>query len=535
MAITPNGICRYLSNIPLDSQYTDTLTFGSASAQASYFSGHSVHSQSHCKPINVGANVVMCDTDADTIYKCNYIMFQNSNYGTKWFYAFITNIEWVNPDCCRVSFELDSFQSWLFDFDVQECFVVREHASSDTIGANIVPEPFSPTEYIIDSAVSHYGVGQGTANLSQIVIACATTEAPGPGESANVADGLFYGPIYSGLEYHTFSSAIDANAFLNRIPDPSTNVSFILMLPLGALPTGTDIPGAAITRNFNVPARPSALDGYTPKNKKLLTYPFTLLKASTPTGGLIEYAYEFFSDSTPTFSAAWRFSGAPTCYFYALNYKGLARDLSSTLTLSNYPQCAFTYSAYEQWIAYNQNSLTVTAASNVLNGAVSAATGNVGGTISAIENIASTAAKAVDMQNRVPITQGPTNMGGLFGAGINCATFSACTAPAELARTYDDYFTRFGYATNRVKVPNMTGRSVFNYAQTLDCTITGNIPFNDINNIKNAFNRGVTFWHGSVGANSVSNYSVDNYCLEERGEIDEYGEAKKAQRIQDVQ
>ena len=66
---------------------------------------------------------------------------------------------------------------------------------------------------------------------------------------------------------------------------------------------------------------------------------------------------------------------------------------------------------------------------------------------------------------------------------------------AEYARMIDDYFSAFGYKVNRNKVPNITGRSNWNYVETANCNIIGNIPQEDLDEIKQMFNSGVTIWH----------------------------------------
>ena len=46
-----------------------------------------------------------------------------------------------------------------------------------------------------------------------------------------------------------------------------------------------------------------------------------------------------------------------------------------------------------------------------------------------------------------------------------------------------------------VKVPNFKGRSGFNFVKTTDAMITGGVPMNDLDQIKQMFNNGVTIWH----------------------------------------
>ena len=100
--------------------------------------------------------------------------------------------------------------------------------------------------------------------------------------------------------------------------------------------------------------------------------------------------------------------------------------------------------------------------------------------------------------------------------GFKRFTMYYLTIKAEYARIIDDYFTMFGYATHRVKVPNIFGRKYFNYVQTKGCIMEGNMPEIFKQEIINIFNRGTTFWHTenlSVGEsidNIIGNYTVNN-------------------------
>ena len=66
---------------------------------------------------------------------------------------------------------------------------------------------------------------------------------------------------------------------------------------------------------------------------------------------------------------------------------------------------------------------------------------------------------------------------------------------SEYAKIIDDYFSAYGYKVNTIKVPNITGRTNWNYVKTIECNIHGFIPQKDCIEIKNMFNAGVTFWH----------------------------------------
>ena len=75
------------------------------------------------------------------------------------------------------------------------------------------------------------------------------------------------------------------------------------------------------------------------------------------------------------------------------------------------------------------------------------------------------------------------------------------------AQIIDEFFDKYGYQTNRLKVPNISGRKQWNYVKTHDCEIVGNIPASIKASIIDIFNSGITFWkHGD----NIGNYSLDN-------------------------
>lgn len=53
-------------------------------------------------------------------------MYQNENYSTKWFYAFIDNMKYINDSMTEISISTDVWQTWQFDLTFLESFVERE-------------------------------------------------------------------------------------------------------------------------------------------------------------------------------------------------------------------------------------------------------------------------------------------------------------------------------------------------------------------------------------------------------------------------
>ena len=77
----------------------------------------------------------------------------------------------------------------------------------------------------------------------------------------------------------------------------------------------------------------------------------------------------------------------------------------------------------------------------------------------------------------------------------------------QIAEMIDDYFDMYGYATNRIKVPNETGRASWNYVETADACFTGDVPAPYMREINAMYDAGITFWHD---LSYVGDYNRDN-------------------------
>ena len=67
---------------------------------------------------------------------CDYIIFQNAGESNKWYICGITGVEWVNPNACRIFFEVDAYCTYCGEIEWQPCFVEREHVEDDWNGSN---------------------------------------------------------------------------------------------------------------------------------------------------------------------------------------------------------------------------------------------------------------------------------------------------------------------------------------------------------------------------------------------------------------
>jgi hypothetical protein len=78
---------------------------------------------------------------------------------------------------------------------------------------------------------------------------------------------------------------------------------------------------------------------------------------------------------------------------------------------------------------------------------------------------------------------------------------------AEMAAVIDSYFDMYGYKVARMKDVNIKTRTNWNYIKCVQPNILGNIPQEDMNEIKSMFTAGVTFWHNPA---TYLDYSQNN-------------------------
>lgn len=160
--VTPNSNIIMLKGIPLDNTYNNTVYWNSAAEQLLHFTTDSpwgntkVAIPQHMYQ-RVTSNLLRVNIPYSQIYNCNYMLFQNAgspDYADKWFYAFVTNVEYVNDKATNVFYEIDVMQTWFFEAQLKDSYVVREHPLSDAIGEHIETESVDLGRIICDEEIS---------------------------------------------------------------------------------------------------------------------------------------------------------------------------------------------------------------------------------------------------------------------------------------------------------------------------------------------------------------------------------------------
>ena len=161
-----------------------------------------------------------------------------------------------------------------------------------------------------------------------------------------------------------------------------------------------------------------------------------------------------------------------------------------------------------QWKQAGLSAVTDIAGGALVGGAGGMVMGTIGGAKNLIE-LARDQMLAKTQANLVPDqAHGNVNSGDVVFSKHGCSfTFMPMSVKAEYARCADAYLDMFGYATNRIKLPNIRGRKNWNYVKTVGCYIEADIPQDDLAEIKGFFDRGVTIWHNPA---TFADYSQNN-------------------------
>lgn len=518
--IIPQSEVRLLKT-PLEKDIEHTLIFSNITDQTAYFLSRVQKSYTDFTYVRDNQTIVV-ESPYDSIFTCNYLMYRNNGFSNKYFYAFITKMEYVSENSTRIYFEIDSMQTWYFQINFNNVFIEREHVANDTIGLHTIPEGLETGEYITS------GTPTSSSHIGTTCLCMGTSKS---------TNGININGQYSGLTYVFFKDEpnvgrayVALNRYKDTILDNDEAIVCIFPVPInmindivtwtfpigesgfhyGLLNSG-NIDGAFSLTTFGG-AYLNKLGTYTPINNKLLVYPYRYCLLSNNNGGTNIYKLEDFPNNTPSFNTYGTL--VPSCSFLAVpnNYKGLSLNYTESLVGAKMPLASWTSDLYTNWAT--QNGINSAFADIVSENDVQI--GNVAGMFNVFSldksgvgaGVFGSMKEIYQHQKIPPAMRGNTNGGDVnFSLGNNNFLLYYMYIKPEYAKTIDDYFTKYGYKVNRLGNVNLFSRRNWNYIKTIGCNFEGDIPQEDLQNIKNAFNNGITFWHN---ADNFLNYSANN-------------------------
>lgn len=542
MLVIPTSNIKIL-RCPLELDNDNQINFASANDQYTYFNSLPKIEEFDYTYVRRDNNLRVQTNENltyETLLTYNYVMYQNEGFSNKWFYAHITSYTWINSELTILTLEEDFFQSWQFDIVYGNSFIEREHVTDDTIGAHTIDEGLEKGDYIVNTS-GNVGVGDCHAVVvtNYDVINKSTIGYNHSHIINSVNSGLYY--YVAGEETSvTFIDWIieactkdpdlspDMIQGIYMVPDSMTNYGQGQDYWSYASGTGglqyapyhvlDDIQGAITMQAISI-SKQTTLNGYTPKNNKLLTGEYNYLLFDNNGGNSQIYAYEYFTDQSGNCTLQTKGAIAPGCSIKLIpyRYKNVEVNYQETLNLVKLPVGSWSCDMYINWLT--QNSINVggmtlnvddfNLGKNALSLGTNLAIGNVTGVVNNAIDIGHNLIEQKQHKRIPPQTYGNTNSGDVtYALGQATFTLYKMTIKQEYAKIIDDYFEHYGYKVNTFKTLSITGRPYWNYVKTTMCNLEGNIPSDAMQKLKEMFNHGVTIWHNPA---NFLNYSLNNH------------------------
>ncbi len=537
MIAPTTDIILYKSDLELDN--TNQLKFNTWNDQWAYFSNlpHIYLDNATYQRKEGVIRFPTTDISYDDLIRYNYVSYKNEAYANKTFFAYVKNMRYINDGMTEIEIETDPFQTWQFDLIYRKCFTEREHVSNDSIGAHTVPEGLETGEYI------SYG--------EPYVIDCMDMGAAGNTTHClcmgiTGSRGQLINNQYSGLQYVFFkdiSSEGEAWAILNSYIDTTLAgndevIQFIMPIPLSMVDTAVkwtyeigssglhyglwDTTGQQVRKytafdlgTFNKNWDNKLGGGYTPRNNKLLCYPYRYLMLTNNVGGNMIYRFEDETYRQVKNGIAIQVSASlvPGLSVIAIPqyYKGVDENYSESLMGAKVPLASWSSDMYTNWLVQNGVNEDLAKSTTETDAKINYAVNQVP-VISKLgfNNILNSMGE-IYQHKMVPYGSRGVN-GGDVNYSLNNLNFKLYdfVIKREYAQIIDQYFDMYGYKVNSLKVPNIHSRRNWNYIKTIDCNFSGDIPGDDLIKLREMFDNGITLWHNP---STFLDYSQSNYII----------------------
>lgn len=387
--IQPNSRIEFFDDIGISQDYNDTLYFPTLAAKDTYFSN--IDRLAHvdrCYYVRERRGYVRVELPMNTMIHAQYMRFQNTSYGLKWWYAFVKDVIYINDNTTEVQFELDPMLTWMGSFTVSPCFVERQHSETDNVGDNLIDEGFDTGEYVNANAfVESYSTDISNTGLFNTI---SEEDYEWRYNSAWSYMVFFNEPlvienpvrtglgIYSGLSVSIYPNTADGltrmQAFLHT-DNILTNVQAIVLIPEKLIPKIPNyvvpysgaVDYSTIERDEvpyceNVQMRKTFtnIDTYTNiRNNKIFTYPYNFLVAWNGEGKECTYRYELFNSPLVNFKVCASLTEKPEITCFPENYRGIENNYAEGITMHDFPMASWNSDVFMAYLAQTLSSAPV--------------------------------------------------------------------------------------------------------------------------------------------------------------------------------
>ena len=535
--IQPNSTVEFFPDIGLTGNYDDTIYFPDLTTKDTYFQNLSkIATVTSLSYVRENRGFIRVERPMSTMYRVGYMRYRNTNFENKWFYAFVRSVNYINNITTEVEFEMDVMMTWMGVFTLKQCFIERQHTMTDTIGANITPENLALGDYVCEGSSMTAFFGSYQVGFYKIF----NPEKDAPLGIAGITQGTclpllvdFYDLDSSGVQ--ALDERLNGTDGLVR-KNRSDEILGMKLVPEHWCDVGDSTPPVD---TFSVTKPYSTISGYTPKNKKLFTFPYKYLEVENCEGDNVAYKYECFNTlpgSQSSGEAYFQIMGTsctPEINIMCTpkDYNGEQYAWDDSISMKNFPNVAWMADMYKAYVAQRDSTIfgnTLTKAiagmaTGTLTGAklggpggaiAGAATGALSGGASAImpaisDEINEMINRDYDLPARFPASlKGNVDSNLMVQSTNKNFYFRRMSITSPMAQIIDHYFDMYGYAIKQHGIPNMHARPYYTFVKTKGCVVEGNLPSDDARSIENIFDHGVRFWKESHV--NIGNYNVNN-------------------------
>lgn len=348
MYIIPNTTIYLLKNIPLNKSYEHTVYYPDKDAQAQAFMAYKKYTLTDYSYQRSQLGTIRVSLKYEQLIDCNYLMFKNTNYENKWFYAFITGIGYVSNDVTDVYYDLDVMQTWCYDYEFGKTFVERNHSKLDKLYSNTVPEGLElGSEYRLITG-KNYNVA---TPLAWVIIATTTVNV-----GISAYSGIITG-VYTGLVVYYLDNQADVNKVIAKFKSDGQEDAVVAFYQCPKIDVNkiTSINEGTITFTQQM----NLGNGYVPRNKKLFSYPYSFLEVYNTLGTSVELKFDQFlnfGSSEIEFKVEKVVFPQANLVITPKWYRGYQWDYEYSSVYGLFPTCAFAGDAFKVWWAQNKNS-----------------------------------------------------------------------------------------------------------------------------------------------------------------------------------
>lgn len=403
ISVEPQGIIK-LCKTPLEEDQQNQINFANQESQLSYFNGTVQRTLENYTYVRENSAICV-EIPYDEAINYNYLFYRNTGFTNKYWFCFITKVEYVNQNTSNIYIKTDVWQTFHLSLNYTQCFVEREHVANDTRGLHTIPEGLETGEPVVNGDVEDFTTFSN--NMNDYVCVIGVTAEPA---GATVTPNTLPSSIFNGIEggYYLIGCEVSSNSasgkckniidFYSKCGNVDA-VQFVFLAPKMIFGMGifTDVDTKWETVNWSktdggetfgvnnvyyfrtqhrailhhesyatLMAQKSFtsvgnLRGYTPKNNKMFCYPYNYLNITNNAGSIVTYRWEDFTNNTASFDELGVVTPGCSIRLEPRNYKGIVNDSENALDFglsgNKYPICSFQSDIYTNWLT--QNSLNL--------------------------------------------------------------------------------------------------------------------------------------------------------------------------------